>query len=91
MLDIIKDNETIPVILVDDNGEITANRNLDSAKAEDKAYLNKQLAEMKLDREPIKILYDDANEKYKFLFNKNFIILIQLKWHIITCSAYFLT
>ena len=79
LLDIIKDNETIPVILVDDNGEITANRNLDSAKAEDKAYLNKQLAEMKLEREPIKILYDEANEKYNYLYYKNSIILIQLK------------
>ncbi len=79
LLDIIKDNETIPVILVDDNGEITANRNLDSAKAEDKAYLNKQLAEMKLERQPIKILYDEANGKYNYLYYKNSIILIQLK------------
>ena len=79
LLDIIKDNETIPVILVDDNGNITAHRNLDSAKAEDKKYLEKQLAEMKAQREPIKILYDELNKKYNYLYYKNSIILTQLK------------
>jgi signal transduction histidine kinase len=79
LLDIIKDNETIPVILVDDNGNITAHRNLDSAKAEDKKYLEIQLAEMKAQREPIKILYDELNKKYNYLYYKNSIILTQLK------------
>lgn len=79
LLDIIKDNETIPVILVDDNGNITAHRNLDSAKAEDKKYLEQQLAEMKAQREPIKILYDELNKKYNYLYYKNSIILTQLK------------
>lgn len=79
LLDIIKDNETIPVILVDDNGNITAHRNLDSAKAEDPKYLEKQLSEMKSEREPIKILYDEANKKYNYLYYKNSIILTQLK------------
>jgi two-component system, sporulation sensor kinase E len=79
LLDIIKDNQTIPVILVDDEENIIANRNLDSVKAEDKKYLQQQLAEMKLQQEPIKILYDEANKKYNYLYYRNSLILTQLK------------
>ena len=48
LLDIIKDNTTIPVILVDNDSNIIANRNLDSTKADDAKYLAKQLEEMGL-------------------------------------------
>src|SRR5690349_8431852 len=44
LLDIVKDNETIPVILVDDEGKFVSSRNLDSAKANDSRYLESQLA-----------------------------------------------
>ncbi|MES2558415.1 MAG: HAMP domain-containing sensor histidine kinase [Bacteroidota bacterium] len=79
LLDIIKDNETIPVILVDDKGEIIAHRNLDSTKSEQKDYLQLQLGLMKEDHEPIPILYDEANKRYNYLYYKNSIILTQLK------------
>lgn len=79
LLDIIKDNQTIPVVLVDDEENIIANRNLDSVKATDKKYLQKQLDEMKLQHEPIKILYDEEHKKYNYLYYKNSLILTQLK------------
>ncbi|MFI5221396.1 MAG: sensor histidine kinase [Bacteroidia bacterium] len=79
LLDIIKDNETIPVILVDDNGKYISNRNLDSARANDQNYLLEQLAIMKEQHEPIKILYDEKNGRYNYLYYKNSIILTQLK------------
>jgi K+-sensing histidine kinase KdpD len=79
LLDIIKNNQTIPVVLVDDEGNIVANRNLDSAKATQKEYLEKQLAEMKVEHEPIRILYDEENKKYNYLYYKNSLILTQLK------------
>ena len=79
LLDIIKDNTTIPVILVDNDSNIIANRNLDSTKADDAKYLAKQLEEMKAEHEPIKILYDVANQKHNYLFYRNSIILTQLK------------
>lgn len=79
LLDIVKDNESIPVILVDDKGEFVANRNLDSAKAQDEKYLKQQLAVMKEQHEPIKILYDEKNHHYNYLYYKNSIILTQLK------------
>jgi signal transduction histidine kinase len=79
LLDIIKDNETIPVILVDDHGQIIAHRNLDSAKADNPEYLKQQLALMVEQHEPIPILYDEANNRNNFLYYKNSFILTQLK------------
>lgn len=79
LLDIIKDNTTIPVILVDNDSNIIANRNLDSTKADDPQYQAKQLEEMKAEHEPIKILYDVANQKHNYLYYRNSIILTQLK------------
>jgi len=79
LLDIIKDNTTIPVILVDNDSNIIANRNLDSTKADDPQYQAKQLEEMKAEHEPIKILYDVTNQKHNYLYYRNSIILTQLK------------
>jgi len=79
LLDIIKDNETIPVILVDDQGKFVSNRNLDSVRSENKKYLSEQLEIMKEQHEPIKILYDEKNNRYNYLYYKNSTILTQLK------------
>jgi signal transduction histidine kinase len=79
LLDIIKDNETIPVILVDDEGNISATRNLDSIQANDSVFLHHQLEDMKAQHEPIKILYDETHQRYNYLYYKNSIILTQLK------------
>jgi nitrogen-specific signal transduction histidine kinase len=76
---ILMDNESIPVILVDDNGEILAYRNLDSTKTGDSSYLHKELELMKEYHEPISMLYDVANKRYNHLYYKNSIILTQLK------------
>lgn len=79
LLDIIKDNETIPTILVDDQGNIVATRNLDSLRVEDSTYLYKQLEEMREEHEPIKIIYDETNQRYNNLYYKNSTILNDLK------------
>jgi nitrogen-specific signal transduction histidine kinase len=79
LLDIIKDNETIPVILVDDAGSIIAHRNLDSIKVEQPEYLQHELALMKEEHESIPILYDETNKRFNYLYYKNSIILAQLK------------
>ncbi len=79
LLDIIKDNETIPTILVDDNGKIVATRNLDSLQVKDSVYLYQELQEMKEEHEPIKIIYDETNNRYNDLYYKNSTILNDLK------------
>jgi two-component sensor histidine kinase len=79
LLDIIRDNETIPVILVDDGGNIIDSRNLDSTKTSNDKYMAQQLQSMKEEHQPIPILYDEENGKYNYLYYRNSIILTQLK------------
>ncbi len=79
LLDIIKDNETIPTILVDEKGNIITERNLDTSRTHDKQYMDLQLKLMKAEHEPIKILFDEVNGRYNYLYYKNSYILSQLK------------
>ncbi|MCX6186860.1 MAG: HAMP domain-containing sensor histidine kinase [Bacteroidetes bacterium] len=79
LLDIAKDNTTIPIILIDDKGNINATKNLDSTHVSDTSYLMEQLEIMKEQHEPIKIPYDETNKRYNYLYYKNSFILSQLK------------
>jgi signal transduction histidine kinase len=79
LLNIIRDNETIPVILVDDSSRIIDYRNLDTTLARNESYLYAQLEEMKELHEPIPILYDIQNNRYNYLYYKNSLILTRLK------------
>ncbi len=79
LLDIVTGNETIPIILTDGNDKIISYRNLDSIQALDTTFLNSELADMKSQHEPIKIVYDEENNFYNLLYYKNSVILTQLK------------
>jgi signal transduction histidine kinase len=79
LLDIVTGNETIPIILTDNNDIIISYRNLDSIQARDTAFLNAELIEMKNQHDPIKIVYDAENNFYNLLYYKNSFILTQLK------------
>jgi len=79
LLDIIKDNETIPTILVDDQLQIISHRNLDPKRENDSSYLHQELALMMAEHEPIKIEYDIENNHYNFLYYKNSYLLTALK------------
>ena len=79
MLDIVKDNETIPIILTDKNNRIIDSRNYDSTFIKDTLFLNEELIEMRNQHEPIKITYDEENGLYNLLYYKNSTVLTQLK------------
>jgi signal transduction histidine kinase len=72
-------DQIIETILVDDNGKIVATRNLDSLQLADSAYLYQTLQEMKEEHEPIKIIYDETNNRFNDLYYKNSTILNDLK------------
>ena len=55
IFDVIKDNQTIPVILTTETDSIITSRNLDSTKIEDQSYLKVILAEMKKNAAPIEV------------------------------------
>ncbi len=61
VFEVIRDNETVPVILTDDKGKILVSRNLDSTKGKDPQYLKRELAEMRLQHDSIPI--DVSNSK----------------------------
>lgn len=80
ILEIVSQNRTIPVILTDENENITSWRNLDSAKAQKQTnYLINQLNEMKSQHEPIILNYFEG-QKVK-VFYKNSKNLTQIKYY----------
>lgn len=79
LLDIVTGNETIPIILTDNNDKIISYRNIDSIQAKDTTFLNAEFLEMKNQHDPIKIVYDEENNFYNLLYYKNSVILTQLK------------
>ena len=76
ILEVIKNNETVPVILTDKEGQIIASRNLDPHKENDQEYLAKQLEKMKKDNDPIEIMLLDGNMNY--IYYKESILLTRL-------------
>ncbi len=76
ILEVIKNNETVPVILTDKEGNIISTRNLDPHKENNKEYLAKQLEKMKKDKDPIEIMLLDGNMNY--IYYKESILLIRL-------------
>lgn len=78
LLDIIKENKTIPIILVDENGNISKYDNLDSAAiSRDPKYLEKELAAMKSEMPPIEFEYIEGRKNY--VYYRNSTLLSQLK------------
>ena len=61
---IITTNNSIPMILVDEEDEIIYANNLDSIKSLNPEYLRKQLVIMKKENKPIEISYDGNNKQY---------------------------
>ncbi|MCD4832470.1 MAG: HAMP domain-containing histidine kinase [Bacteroidales bacterium] len=76
ILEVIKNNETVPVILTDKEGQIISSRNLDPHKENDPKYLSKQLDKMKNDNDPIEIILLDGNKN--FIYYKESILLTRL-------------
>lgn len=76
ILEVIKNNETVPVILTDKEGQIISSRNLDPNRENDSTYLSKQLAKMKKDNDPIEITLLDGNKNY--IYYKESILLTRL-------------
>lgn len=61
---VIINNKTVPVIVVDNEDNVIFFRNLDSLKVQDEEYLKKQLEIMKREHEPIEIVISDNLKQY---------------------------
>lgn len=74
---IIKDNNTVPVIWVDEHGSILNSRNLDSIKiADDPGYLESKLIDMKAANKPVEIPIGDGSKQYIYFENSILISLL---------------
>lgn len=76
-LRVLQDNNTVPVIIVTNEGKIGGKRNLDSLMEKDTVYLAKQLEEMKTLYPPIEIEY--APGKKNFIYYKDSKVFTEIK------------
>ena len=63
---VIRNNETVPVIITDNKDNIIYNRNLDSLRLNDTIYLKEKLAQMKRHCTPIEIVISDKLKQYAY-------------------------
>src|ERR1700752_3964327 len=66
VLKVLQDNTTVPVILTDENQNVTASRNVDSTIASDKEALRKELELMKKTYPPVVIEYYKGKKNYLY-------------------------
>ena len=78
VFEVINHNNTIPVILTDDQGKILYHKNFPAKKVAKQGYLKKQLLLMKEGSEPIVFEYADGKENR--IYYKDSIILTRLKY-----------
>lgn len=76
---IIESNNTVPVILADENGEIRGHRNFDPVRSENQAYMEDQLLRLKIRSEPIVISFGEGMKSYIY-YNES-IILTKLRYY----------
>jgi signal transduction histidine kinase len=65
-LQVLQDNTTVPVILLDDEGKISGKRNLDPFQENDTTYLRQQLNIMKESYAPVVINYYKNHKNYLY-------------------------
>lgn len=66
VLKVVTENNSVPVILADDKGNVISHRNLDSTRTQDKKYLQEQMERMKSLQEPIEIKISDTKTNYLY-------------------------
>jgi signal transduction histidine kinase len=76
---IIANNNTVPVILTDEAGNIIAARNFNNERTSDKEYLNKVLKKINEKNSPILINLEDGH--YNLIYYKDSIILNMLIYY----------
>jgi len=70
-LKVIENNSNIPMILVDDKGEVINTQNLDSVKSLNPKYLQKILDKMKSENTPIEVRFSGENKQYIYYSNSD--------------------
>lgn len=77
--ELIRNNQTIPVILMNDEGEMIDAANVDSADLKNKARLEDLISSMKTEHMPLEIEF--APGRKQFVYYKNSTVLTLLKYY----------
>ena len=78
-LRVIQDNETVPVIIVDDSDKILDHWNLNPSRLDNSDYLDRRLAAMKKQNAPIEIVFFD--DVVQLLYYGDSKLLVWLAWY----------
>ena len=78
LFEVVENNNTVPVILVDAIGDTISTRNLDPVRKNNPEYLHRQLKKMNQVHEPIEIELSNGEKNY--IYYKDSIILTKLAW-----------
>lgn len=78
-LKVIEDNETVPVIVVDQDGNILDHRNLNPARSDNSEYLKRQLEQMGKSNEPIELVITE--EEVQLIYYNDSMILMWLVYY----------
>lgn len=72
--DILQQNQTIPIILTNGEGNIIDYRHLEPPKSNPEAWLQKQMEKMASEKEPIIIRYEDDNLTYHYYYSDSLLL-----------------
>ena len=78
LFQVIENNNTVPVILVDEAGDTISTRNIDNHRLKHPKYLIRLLEKMKSEHEPIEILLGDTTKN--LIYYKDSLILTKLTY-----------
>lgn len=76
--DVIRENESVPLILTDEQGTVLKVRNIDSTKAKDEQYIQERLQQMKAGNQPIEIDIGQGMKNYIYYDESNFITRLRV-------------
>ena len=76
--DVIENNTTLPVILINDDSTVIASRNIDEKKLKDRKFLVRQLNKMAQNHPPIEIDLGDGTKN--IIYYQDSTLLIKLKY-----------
>ncbi|MDZ4846782.1 MAG: HAMP domain-containing sensor histidine kinase [Chitinophagales bacterium] len=76
--DVISENESVPVILTDEEGKVLKVRNIDSTKAQNPEYIEERLKDMKSNNEPIEIEFGQGMKNFIYYGESNFITRLRV-------------
>jgi signal transduction histidine kinase len=77
VFEVIRGNETVPVILTDQRGKILLSRNLDPKLERDSIYMNEQLSEMRKQHDSIPI--EVATGSYHYLYYRDSEVFTEIR------------